>query len=322
MVALTNHFVTFGANGTPAVGNATSPPTEFPAGFIPETTATTSRSSPPACPRARCARRCRTRSASPTSPSSTRWRSPLARTRCNTGIDLDSRPPSPPSSRRRRPCDERRSAWSTCSSVVRERSGWANRASLPKGTGHGRRLLLLAPGLLRPGCEGEGRAERRSGACRRSGSSATSAATVINPINARNQVEGSVVDGVSEMHQKITFDKGRTVQIDFLRHAAAAHQLRAADRRALPHQPKTRPTGLGEPALPPVLPAVANAIFAATGKRMRSLPVVAEGHQLDLIRLIRFSRTRTAARKETSGPSDSGPFSGRIPYGPRDVPLG
>jgi len=95
---------------------------------------------------------------------------------------------------------------------------------------------------------------------------------IINPINAHNQVEGSIVDGVSEMHQKITFDKGRTVQSNFfdmpLLRIDYAPQIDSHF-----HITSNSPTGLGEPALPPVLPAVANALYAATGKRIRTLPV-------------------------------------------------
>ncbi len=96
---------------------------------------------------------------------------------------------------------------------------------------------------------------------------------IVNPTGARAQVEGSVLDGLgSALGQAITIDKGRVQQSNF----SDFPLLRIADAPPVEIAFVTSPnppTGLGEPALPPVIPALCNAIFAATGKRIRQLPI-------------------------------------------------
>lgn len=100
---------------------------------------------------------------------------------------------------------------------------------------------------------------------------------IVNMSGATAQVEGAVIDGLSTMlNLEITMERGRIQQTNFDRYAL----LRMKDAPIVDvHfiQSDYAPTGLGEPALPPLAPAVGNAIFAATGHRIRTMPISREG---------------------------------------------
>jgi len=96
--------------------------------------------------------------------------------------------------------------------------------------------------------------------------------TAINPDNIRSQVEGAVGFALSAaLSGEITLNEGRVVQGNFDSYPL----LRIGDMPAVEVHivPSTSaPTGIGEPGVPPLAPAVANAIAAATGKFLHRMP--------------------------------------------------
>lgn len=274
LTALTNHFVSFGrpdAKGALAVlASANLPPQEFPASYIPNHSYDQSLMM----------------AGMPTGP----LRAPTSNAVCfvyqsfldevahaagkdplQFRLDLLASPTAAPAGAgARRGMDPKRMA--DVVRLVGERSGWANRASLPKGTGMGVAFYFSHQGYFAQVAKVK---VAPSGQWKvlKVWSVGDVGSQIINPTGAHNQVQGSIIDGIGEMRQQITFDKGRAVQTNFydmpLIRINEAPQI---DDHF--HLSDNSPTGLGEPALPPVLPAVANAIFAATGKRIRSLPVI------------------------------------------------
>jgi isoquinoline 1-oxidoreductase subunit beta len=157
---------------------------------------------------------------------------------------------------------------------VREMSDWESRHRLPKGTGMGVACYWSHLGYCaqvhKVSVHGDGTVTPRA-----IWAAVDVGNQIVNPTNAENQVIGSIMDGISAaLGQAITFDRGRVVQSNYhdytlLRNVKIPPIRIEFLKTAYPL------TGLGEPAYPSALPAFCNAIYAASGQRVRKLPISA-----------------------------------------------
>ena len=174
----------------------------------------------------------------------------------------------PGASKRDRPYDTER--MKGVLKLVAEKSGWGS--SLPRGSGRGIAFHFSHLGYV---------AEVAEVSVSRAGQLSVHRVTVaadVGPImnlsGAENQVQGSVIDGLSAAWlQEATLEKGRIAQSNFNDYPLL--RINDAPAKIDVHfiRSDNPPTGLGEPALPPLPPALCNAIFAATGHRIRELPL-------------------------------------------------
>jgi len=158
--------------------------------------------------------------------------------------------------------------------LVAEKSGWAKRSKTP-GRGMGIAAWFCHLGYFAHVADVSVDAQNKV-TVHQVWAAGDIGSQIINPGPAENLLFGGVIEGMGHMAQEITLVDGKIQQSNFNNHPLM--RIRQAPKIEVSWR-KTdyAPTGLGEPGLPPILPAVCNAIFAATGKRIRTLPLQRSG---------------------------------------------
>ena len=157
--------------------------------------------------------------------------------------------------------------------IAAEKSGWAKRSmDMGKGRCMGiaahRAFLTYVATVVEVEVDGKGQVHVPHVW------TAVDAGTVVSPDNIRNQFEGAAVFGTSlALFGEITATNGVIDQSNF--HNYQITRMNRAPRHVEVHivESDAPPAGVGEPGLPPFAPALCNAVFAATGKRVRELPL-------------------------------------------------
>jgi isoquinoline 1-oxidoreductase beta subunit len=270
LVAFADHFITFTADGEKPVGSGEISPEEFPTLLVPNVKLTTTMLPWQI----------------PTGP----WRAPRSnsvafavqsflhelsvaakRDHLQFLLDLMGEPRHLP------PANEGALNTGRAAAVIKlaaEKAGWGK--TLPKGRGMGLAFHFSHSGHFAEVAEVSVDANRKLTVHKIT--VAGDIGPIINMSGAENQIVGSVIDGFSTMlGLELGIENGRIQQTNFDRYPILriAH---APPVEAHFIQSDFPPTGAGEPALPPLAPAICNAIFAATGVRVRSLPLRREGY--------------------------------------------